>query len=118
MNVARKLIDQNFEMHSGDTKDIEVSVLDELDAVVNITGATAVFILSNNPYSAAIITKSSGSGIVITDGVAGLLTITLDPADTAALAGAFYYEVELTDASSRVSTIVVGQINIRADVVL
>lgn len=117
MAILRKLIDQNFEMHSGDTKDILVSVLDELDAVVNITGATAVFILSNNPYSAAIVTKSSGSGIVITDGPAGILTVSLDPADTAALAGSFYYEVELTDASGRVSTIVVGQINIRADVV-
>ncbi len=118
MNVARKQIDQNFEMHSGDTKDIVVTVLDELDQVVNISGATAVFILSQNPYSPAVITKSSGSGIVITDGPAGILTITLDAADTESLQGSFYYEVELTDASSRVSTIVVGQINIRADVVL
>ena len=114
----RKQIDQNFEMHSGDSKDIIVSVLDELDQVVPITGATAVFILSNNPYSAAIITKSSGSGIVITDGPGGILTVTLDATDTEGLAGSFYYEIELTDALLKVSTIVLGQINIRADVVL
>ncbi len=117
MTILRKLIDQNFEMHSGDSKDIRVSVLDELDAVVDITGATAVFILSKNPYSAAIVTKSSGSGIVITNGPGGILTVSLDPADTDALLGSFYYEIELTDALLKVSTIVVGQINIRADVV-
>jgi len=35
-----------------------------------------------NPDGANIIQKTSGSGIDITDGVNGLLTVTVDPADT------------------------------------
>jgi hypothetical protein len=113
----RRALDQNFEMHSGDTKDIVVTVLDELDQKVDITGSTAVFILSKNEFSAAIVTKTTGGGIALTDPVHGELTVTLDTADTEPLIGEHYFEIELTDASLRVSTVVVGHIDIRPNVI-
>jgi len=115
--ALRRLLDTNFAMVSGDSKDIVVSVLDELDQVVPITGASAVFILSKTEFSAALVTKTTGGGIVITDGPAGVLTVSLDPADTEALVGTHYMEIELTDASLRVSTIVTGHIDIRKNVI-
>ena len=114
----RKLIDQNFEMHSGDTKDIVVNVLDEQDQAVPIVAADVVFILSKNEFSTALVTKTTGGGgIVITNGPGGVLTITLDSADTEPLVGEHYYEVELTDVASRVNTIAVGSIDIRPNVI-
>ena len=115
--ALRRLLDQNFEMVSGDTKDIVVTVFDELDQVVPITGASAVFILSVNEFSAALVTKTTGAGIVITDPVQGVLTVTLSPADTEPLIGTHYYEIELTDIDGKVSTIAFGQIDIRKNVI-
>jgi hypothetical protein len=111
--ALRKLLETNFEMVSGDTKDIVVSVLDENDAVVPITGATAVFALSKTDFSPILFTKTVGSGIVITDGPGGILTVTLVEADTESLIGQHYYEIELTDAAFKVSTIALGRITIR-----
>jgi hypothetical protein len=113
----RQLLETNFAMHSGDSKDIVVSVLDESDQVVPITGASVVFILSKSEWSAALVTKATGSGIVITDGPGGVLTVSLDPADTEDLVGTHYFEIELTDAGAKVSTIVVGRIDIRKNVI-
>jgi carbamoylphosphate synthase small subunit len=115
--ALRKLIDQNFEMVSGDTKDIVVTVLDESDQVVPITAASVVFTLSKNQFSAALVTKTTAAGIVISNGPGGELTITLDTADTESLIGEHYYEVELTDVSNRVSTVAVGCIDIRKNVI-
>ncbi len=115
--ALRKLLDQNFEMVSGDTKDIVVTVLDELDQVVPIDGADVVFILSENEFSAALVTKTTGAGIVITNGPGGVFTVTLDSADTEDLIGEHYFEAEVTDVSNRVSTVAVGTIDIRKNVI-
>lgn len=115
--ALRKLLDQNFEMVSGDTKDIVVTVLDELDQVVPINNAAIVFILSENEFTAALVTKAVGTGIVITNGPGGVFTVTLDSADTEALIGEHYYEAEVTDTGGRVSTVVVGTIDIRKNVI-
>ena len=115
--VLKRLLDTNFSMVSGDSKDIVVTVLDENDQVVPITGATIVFILSVNEFSAALVTKSTGAGIVITNGPRGVFTVTLDVADTEPLIGEHYFEAELTDAGGRVSTVVLGTIDIRKNVI-
>ncbi len=115
--ALRKLLDQNFEMVSGDTKDIVVTVLDEIDQVVPIDGADVVFILSLNEFSAALVTKTTGAGIVITNGPGGVFTVTLDSADTEDLIGQHYFEAELTDVLNQVSTVVLGTIDIRQNVI-
>ncbi len=115
--ALRKLLDQNFEMVSGDTKEIVVTVLDELDQVVPITGASIVFILSVNEFSAALVTKTTGAGIVISNGQGGEFTVTLDVADTEPLVGEHYFEAEVTDTGGKVSTVVLGVIDIRQNVI-
>lgn len=115
--TLRTLLETNFDMVSGDSKDIVVSVLDESDQVVPITGASAVFILSKTQFTAALVTKTTGSGIVITDGPGGVLTVSLLPADTEPLIGQHYFEIELTDTNSKVSTVAVGHINLAKNVI-
>lgn len=113
----RRLLETNFDMVSGDSKDIVVSVLDESDQVVPITGASATFILSKTRFTAALVTKTVGSGITITDGAGGVLTVSLLPADTEPLIGQHYFEIELIDTNAKESTIVVGYINIAKNVI-
>jgi hypothetical protein len=59
---------------------------------------------------------STPGDIVITTPASGIVTITLDPADTAALAGEFYHELELTQAGI-VSTVLFGQVTIVKDLI-
>ena len=51
----------------------------------------------------SLVTKTVGAGIVLTDDAAGLLvTVTVDPADTAALSGDYFHRFDYvhTDGSS------------------
>lgn len=106
------MVASNFDMFSGNTKVIKVVVRDQDDAIVDLSGATATFVLMRAPGQSAIISKTVGSGIVITDAVNGLLEITIDPADTEPLRGAHSHELEITDAGGRKSTVLFGTITI------
>jgi hypothetical protein len=102
---------------SGDDKVITVTVYDNDDVVVDITSATITYQLSQNVKSAAIISKTVGSGITLTDPTSGVFTITFDPADTASLSGRYYHECEITDTSGDVSTGFVGYATIKEDAI-
>jgi hypothetical protein len=100
---------QNFEIHAGDSRDIVVTVVDSQGGVVDLTGATIAWHLAQSARAAApAVAKSLGAGIAITDGANGVFTISLDPADTAALSGLYYHEAEVTDAAGHRSTVLTG----------
>lgn len=108
---------QDFLMWSGDDKVITVTVYDSDDVVVDITGATIAWQLSQNVDSAALITKTAGDGVVLSDPTNGQFTITLDPADTASLSGRYYHEAQITDSSGDISTGLVGHTTIKVDAI-
>ena len=108
---------QDILIYSGDDKVITVTVYDNDDAIVDITGVTITWQLSQNVSSAALITKTVGSGITLSDPTSGVFTITLDPADTNSLSGRYYHECEITDSSSDVSTGFVGHATIKKDAI-
>ena len=108
---------QDFLMWSGDDKTITVTVYDNDDVVVDITGATITWELSQNVDSTALISKTVGSGITLSDPTNGIFTIALDPADTASLSGRYYHEAEITDAAGDVSTALVGHATINTDAI-
>lgn len=111
-----KVTQSQLEMTSGNTKVVVVPVLDQDDNGIDITGVGAEFKVSKNPGSAALFTKAIADGIVLTTPDPGVLTITIAPADTQALAGTYYFELTITDPAGRISTIAFGSINIRRDV--
>ena len=104
---------QNFEMFQGDSKDLVVTVSDAAGQPVDLTGASIKWRAAPAVDSAvATISKATGSGIVITDAVAGEFTVSLVPADTQTLDGEFYHEAQVTDAAGAVSTVLSGHLTI------
>ena len=88
----------NLTMHAGDTKTIDIAFTDGGTPVI-ITGASIAFAVAWRPGGPAILTKTVGAGIVITNAAGGLARVTLSPADTATLRGGYYYyEAECVEA--------------------
>lgn len=98
----------HFEMCAGDTRRINISLVDQLGAPMSIADCTVRWQASRGTaerFSATpLITKTIGAGIEVTDEFGGRLTVHLAPSDTENLAGDFYHELELRDATGDVST--------------
>lgn len=111
--MPSKVSPTNFEMFSGNTKPVVVDVFDQDENSVNLTGGSASLVLSKTKNSAALVTKA---GVLAGSPNLNRVTFTLDPADTEALQGTYYYEVENTDVGGRISTVAFGSITIRSNV--
>jgi hypothetical protein len=106
--------------HSGDTLRITVNVEDEDGNAVDIRNADIRFEIHQDESSGAVVVSKDnvgGGGVTITDGLNGTLKIEIEPSDTAALSGRFPYEIEITDTSSDVATVVTGTISINDDLI-
>ena len=109
---------QDFEFFQNDDLTIQVTIRDENEALVDVSGASAAqWIMQKYPESITTdITKTLAGGEidVATSGASGVVTITILSADTASLAsGEYYHELRITDATGSDSTITVGEINLR-----
>ena len=102
----------DFSLDQHTDVDLDISVTDRAGVAVDLTGFTAGrFIVTAHVDIApadAELTKTLGSGLVITDAATGLITVTLTGANTGALRGAYYYQVNMTDASSKESHVLDG----------
>ena len=104
--------EQDLTIYSGDSHYITVTVTDVDGAAKNLVGATVKY------QAGQAITKASGGhGIAITDPAAGQFVITLEPDDTKDLVGIFAHEAEVTDSSDDVSTVLVGRLTIKEDLI-
>ncbi len=113
--------EQNVTMYRGDTAIITVTVTDSdnEDVAKNLIGCTARYIATSRGVAAITKTSVDDGGIVLTTPASGILTITLDPEDTADLEpGLYEHEVEITDGDGNVSTVTVGTLSIKQDRVL
>lgn len=77
------LTEQDCELYAGDDHILEYTITDENNAPLDITGATITWIAWDG--ATAVITKSTSSGISITDAPGGVFRLTLAPTDTYAL---------------------------------
>lgn len=116
-----KLLPQDFEMFSGDSKDLVITVVDENDVTFSLTSASIKFNASREPGSTVLINKGtdvSPGGITITNPAGGIFTVTLDPGDTKDLTEKFlYYEAEITDVLGNIATVTFGTITLKPDLV-
>jgi len=110
---------------AGDHLELVVTVLDSSGgSPVNVTGITdARFVITRsdaggNPVGAALVSKTLGGGIAVTDGPAGEITVTLDNGDTGTLAGTYRHELEITDADGRISTVLIGGFGVVGQAIL
>lgn len=110
---------QHFEMHAGETVDLNVVVTDKATKVrKNLAGATIKWVLYDEATEAAVLTKTTATPGDITDidGLNGLFTVALAPADTANVApGTYYHESEVIDSGGAVSVVLTGQVKIFAN---
>lgn len=103
----------NFEMYAGDSKTLQILVLDEAALPADITGASIRWQLAQKLAGPALVSKATGSGITIVDGPGGRFDVALDPPDTEALKGCYYHEAEATNAGGVVSTVITGSAEIK-----
>ena len=102
----------DFRMYQGDSKTLSITVKDKDGDVVVITGATIKWQASRSYGKTADISKTTSSGISITDGPNGVFEVTLDASDTESLEGEYYHEAEITFSDSTISTVLAGRMNI------
>jgi len=105
-------------MYSGDDKSIAVTVTDPDGAAVTLTGATATWALATAPGAAPLVTKTSGDGeIAIGGDDANVVTVTLEPADTATLGGVYLHELQLVDGANKTHTVYQGTLYVQGDII-
>lgn len=98
-----------------------ITVTDATGALLDLTGTTLKFMVKaqpTDPDAAALISKSTTSGIALADQVAakGVAYITLTSTDTNIAPDADYYEIQATDALG-VITLASGRFWITADLI-
>lgn len=83
---------------AGDDVVLELTVLDEDGAAVDLDAATAVdwSIARSAGSGAGLADKALGAGVVVTDGPAGLMEVTLQAADTAPFRGDYHHRARIT----------------------
>ena len=101
------------QFYVGEDRFILFTVYDSNDEntrqVVDISLWTFQFRLRKRGGSTNLISKSLGSGIAITNGPQGLVTVTLDAADTSSfLDGTYEYTLWATDNNSKTVTLATG----------
>ena len=102
----------NFTMTAGDTKQLVVTVKDADGDAVSITGSTIKWQCARSYGKASSISKTTTSGIQITDGANGVFTVTINPSDTNSLVGNFSHEAEITFSDGTISTVLFGTMKI------
>lgn len=102
----------DFAISAGDDKTLTITVLDENESAVAITGATIAWRASRSHNKTADITKTTSSGITITDGPNGVFEVDLDADDTEDLKGIFYHEAQVTFVDGSISTVLKGRMKI------
>jgi hypothetical protein len=112
------LTSADIEMYSGDHLTLQISVRDNAGLTKNLTSLSAArWKVGKNKTAPANISKSLGTGITLIDGPTGRIDINLQPADTAGLKGTFIHELEITDGSGNVQTVMDGPFVINQDLV-
>ena len=110
------IVATNFEMFSGDMRVLRVTVLDQDDVVIDLTGLSAAsFVIATRHGASPKVSYTLGAGIVVTDAVNGIMEVTILAVDSEPLRGAYAYELSITDASLRKTTVLFGGATMRVN---
>lgn len=105
-------VGQDFTMRQGDSRLVNITVVDEYASPLDISSVQVNWIMYKRNPDNPVLQKTTTSGVVLTAPTSGILTIHLAPADTLNLLGRFYHECEITDISGNVSTVTEGSVTI------
>lgn len=104
---------QNFEMYLGDTKQVIITVYDENDAILDLSGYDITWVLYKLTSKQIVLTKTLGSGISVPAPSSGQIVIDILPVDTENLVpNTYVHECELSSSPTDVSTITTGTVKL------
>ena len=107
----------NFSLTRGDSCIHQITVKSTDESAKDVTGATVTYtVRANSKSGTQVIQKTVNNGIVLTTPTSGILTVTLNPADTALDVGRkYFYDCQVT-LSGVVQTVQAGQITVVGEV--
>ena len=91
----------------GDDLNYVLTVLDSSGVAQDLTGATAAVFTVKDEYTDenALIQKTLGSGVTLTDAANVVVTVVLTDSDTDINAGLYKFDLQITDASGNIVTV-------------
>ena len=127
-----------IQLHSGDSKLIQLTIKDISGNLVDLTGADFIFGLSKKPYSEVMFTKNmsgtstysldlsgsttttttSASPIIIKDFEKSVIEIKLDNNDTKNLVGEYYVETKQIDQDGNRITLMTDKLVVNPSILL
>jgi hypothetical protein len=116
-----KLTPQDFEVVSGNDKELNVTVLDQDDLPISLTGAVIAWAYSRAASNKTRIqTYTSPTNITIilpqTGSNKGKVRIDVQAVDTEPLVGDYYHEARMTAAGKK-STIMYGKMKVLSNII-
>jgi hypothetical protein len=84
---------------------LKYTVTDQEGDAVNLTSATIKWAIRKNLQTTVALSKTTGSGISITNAAGGIFEVTLTDIDTENLIGGYIMEAVITDNSGKIYTI-------------
>lgn len=113
------MADNDFEMRSGDTKTLLITVKDKDGALVNIADSRIRWQLARSVNAQPVLEKSTDDveQIEIIDGPAGRVNVYITQDDTESLRGNFYHELEVVLSNDAVGTPISGAVVILPDLI-
>lgn len=107
---------QDITIIQGDTCLITVTVT-ESGSAKNLSGASIKWQCARNAKGPPALTKTTSDGITITNAAGGICTVSITAADSALLEEEYYHEMQVTDVSSNVSTVLTGTLTVTRDLI-
>lgn len=111
------LVKQNFELWVtpaiSEVKPIEVTVTDQNNAIINLTGCTVKFTMEKPLMKMIVLTKTTADAITLTSPTTGVLNISLSMLDLQSVsAGVYNYKVWVTNLLGITSLVSIGEITL------
>ena len=106
---------QNIELYQGDNVNIIITVVDDNNQILNLTGYNVVWCLHEQTTEQVILQKttSPGEGITVPDPTNGEILIPLLQDDTAEMTPKIYgHQCEIEDSSGNHSTVTTGYLKL------
>lgn len=113
------MFNQNFQLVGGNSRNIVVTVTNEMAQPVDLTNLVIVFVLKDHALSVTkLLTKDNADigGVELSDAENGKFVVRLFPADSINLGGNYYYDIEIKDGIN-IWTVSIGNINIVRNVI-
>lgn len=109
-------------MYRGDTAAWDFTVTEPDGTAVDLTGASGIRFTAKDRASDAdadaVITRTVGDGVTVTNAAGGIVRVQLEAADTSALSAplSLVYDLQLADASGGIYTVAAGRLEIKPDI--